>query len=144
MIVYAVVRAEDKGDALIEGKAVFESLVHSSDKGHPLFDYYVTFDVEGSPAAGKVRWGDLPEAARVASEDGQELVDRMKTALIGHQETPDKEPESVLDGEFPDGTPYFIYDQECDPVLTPAALDELLSADHTTKQVWIVPADVHF
>ena len=49
---------------------LFEPLVRDS-----LFDYYVTFDQDGSGVAGRDRWGDLPVVAEAETEEGRDLID---------------------------------------------------------------------
>lgn len=50
MVIAALVRAEDEGAALDEAKSVFDGLAESGD-----FDYYTTFDENGTEVSGRGR-----------------------------------------------------------------------------------------
>jgi hypothetical protein len=76
MVIYSLVEASTQDEALATGKTVFDRLVGDSPHATAVFDYYVTFDESGTSVAGKARWGDLPVAAPVESDDGQELLER--------------------------------------------------------------------
>ena len=76
MVIYALVEASTHDDALVTGRAVFDRLVGADPHSCAVFDYYVTFDEEDTSVAGKARWGELPTAAPVDSDDGQDLLDR--------------------------------------------------------------------
>ena len=76
IVIYTLVEASTRDDAVATGKAVFDRLVGADPHGGAVFDYFVTFDQEGTTVAGKARWGDLPVAARVDSDKGQELLER--------------------------------------------------------------------
>src|SRR6056297_2206114 len=75
MVIYALVEASTHDDALATGKTVFDRLVGADPHAGAVFDYYVTFDEEDTTVAGKARWGELPVAAPVDSERGQDLLD---------------------------------------------------------------------
>ncbi|MEM3453336.1 MAG: hypothetical protein QW835_06920 [Candidatus Hadarchaeum sp.] len=66
VLIAAIVEANDKIDALNQGKKIFDDLVDRSD-----FDYYATFD---DPSAGQ-RWSRLPYAARLTSKEGKDLLE---------------------------------------------------------------------
>lgn len=70
MVIYALVEASTQDEALSAGRAVFDRLVGAVPHAGAVFDYYVTFDEEDTTVAGTARWGDLPVAAPVESEDG--------------------------------------------------------------------------
>jgi len=72
MVIYALVEVSTEDEALSTGKAVFERLVGADPHACAVFDYFVTFDDEDTTVAGKARWGDLPIAAAVDSEKGQD------------------------------------------------------------------------
>ncbi|MFC6799562.1 hypothetical protein [Haladaptatus sp. DYSN1] len=76
MVIYTLVEASTHNDALATGKTVFDRLVGADPHSSAVFDYYVTFDEEDTTVAGKARWGDLPAAAPVGSDDGQDLLDQ--------------------------------------------------------------------
>ncbi len=72
MVIYVLVEAPTQNDALTTGKTVFDRLVGADSHSSAVFDYYVTFDEEDTTIAGKARWGELPTAAPVDSDDGQQ------------------------------------------------------------------------
>ncbi|MFC6768190.1 hypothetical protein [Natrinema soli] len=76
MVIYALVEASTHDDALATGKTVFDRLVGTDPHAGAVFDYYVCFDEEDTSVAGKARWGELPTAAPVDSDDGQDLLER--------------------------------------------------------------------
>ena len=59
MVIYALVEASTHDEALATGKTVFDRLVGADPHAGAVFDYYVTFDKEGTSIAGKARWGYL-------------------------------------------------------------------------------------
>ena len=161
MIIYALVEAPTQHDALVEGKAVFDRLVGANHHACAVFDYYCTFDEEDTTVAGKARWGDLPTAAPVDSDDGQNLLhrgwnatkeeferslDRVKEAL---DELSDEEIMRDEDlarhafhqvGEY-DGPTIFLYNEYANGIRHREQLDRVLEE---SEELWIVPADVHF
>ncbi|ELZ78922.1 hypothetical protein C456_01332 [Haloferax volcanii DSM 14919] len=62
-IIYALVTASTTDQALSRTADVFDQ-------------HYVTVDDDSTTVAGSARWGDLPVAEPVDSEDGQELLER--------------------------------------------------------------------
>jgi len=76
MVIYALVEASTENEALAAGKTVFTRLVGAEPHSCVVFDYFVTFDEEDTSVAGKARWGELPPAAPVDSDDGQDLLER--------------------------------------------------------------------
>jgi len=76
ILFHALVEASAHGDALATGKTLFDRLVGADPHAGAVFDYHVIFDEEDTSVAGKARWGDLPTAAPVDSDDGQDLLDR--------------------------------------------------------------------
>jgi len=76
MVIYALVEESTHDDALATGKTVFDRLVGADPHAGAVFDYHVTFDEEDTSVAGTARWGELPTAAPVDSDDGQELLER--------------------------------------------------------------------
>ncbi|WP_394348756.1 hypothetical protein [Haloterrigena sp. H1] len=71
-----MVEASTAEEALSTGQTVFDRLVGAEPHSCAVFDYYVTFDEEDTTVAGKARWGDLPTAAPVTSDEGEELLER--------------------------------------------------------------------
>ena len=76
MVIYTLVEASTQDDALATGKTVFDRLVGTVPHADAVFDYYVTFDDDETTVAGTVLWGDLPVAAPMESDEGEELLDR--------------------------------------------------------------------
>ncbi len=72
MIIRACVYAKNEEDALDKAKVIFERLC--GEGGQP-FDYYKTFDEEGSPVSGKGRWGNITPVALATSQEGKKLID---------------------------------------------------------------------
>ena len=75
MVIYTLVEASPHDD-LATGKTVFDRLVGADPHATGVFDYYVIFDENDTTVAGKARWGDLPTAAPIDSDDGQALLNR--------------------------------------------------------------------
>lgn len=77
-LIRAIVYADDKDEAIQTAKSrVFEPLTRGPN-GISTFDYYITLDHEEGEhgIAGADRWGhDLPAAAPVDSDEGQELIE---------------------------------------------------------------------
>jgi len=76
MVIYALVEASTENEALAVGKTVFNRLVGAKPHSCAVFDYFVTFDEGDTSIAGKARWGELPAAAPVDPDDGQDLLDQ--------------------------------------------------------------------
>lgn len=76
MVIYTLVEASTRDDALVTGKTMFDRLVVAVPHAGAVFDYYVTFDEDETAVAGTARWGDLPIAASVESDEGEELLER--------------------------------------------------------------------
>jgi hypothetical protein len=161
MVIYALVEASTHDDALATGKSVFDRLVGADPHAGAVFDYYVTFDVEDTSVAGKARWGELPTAAPVDSDDGEDLLkrgweatkeefernlDRVKEAI---EELSDEEimrDEDLARHAFHkvgayDGPTVFLYTEHGPGIRHRGQLHRLLEE---SEELWIVPADVHF
>lgn len=161
MVVYTLVEASTRDDALATGKTVFDRLVGAVPHAGAVFDYYVCFDANETTVAGTARWGDLPVAAAVESEEGEELLergweatkdefqrnlDRVKEAL---DKRSDEEIMRDVDlarhafhqvGAY-DGPSVFLYDEHGSGIRHRGQLDRILEE---SENLWIVPADVHF
>jgi len=77
-IIYAIVIGESRDEALGNAQITFDKLVGATEGGRKVFDYYTTFEVdedEQSPVSGAGRWGNMPKAAPIDTEDGQEMLD---------------------------------------------------------------------
>jgi len=161
IVIYALVEASTHNDALATGKTVFDRLVGAAPHSCAVFDYYVTFEKEETTVAGKARWGELPTAAPVDSDDGQELLDRGWKATKGEFERNLERVKEALDelsdeaimrdedlarhafhqvGAY-DGPTIFLYDEYANGIRHRGQLDRLLEE---SAELWIVPADVHF
>jgi hypothetical protein len=161
MVIYALVEASTQNDALATGKTVFDRLVGADPHSSAVFDYYVCFDEENTTVAGKARWGDLPAAAPVDSDDGQNLLDqgweatkeefernleRVKEAIDELSDEEIMRDEDLARHAFHqvgayDGPSVFLYDQHATGIRHREHLDRLLEE---SEDLWIVPADVHF
>ena len=64
-LIYALVEAPSRDDALASGNAAFDRLVGVGSDTAAVFDYYVTFDDETASVAGTARWGELPVVASI-------------------------------------------------------------------------------
>lgn len=71
MIIRAIVYANDKNEALIQAKNVFNSLTENQEP----FDYYTLFNNNESQVSGKARWGNLTPVALASSKEGKKLID---------------------------------------------------------------------
>ncbi|MGB9955128.1 hypothetical protein ACOZ4B_01840 (plasmid) [Haloferax prahovense] len=160
-IIYALVTASTTDQALSRAADVFDQLAGAAPHAEAVFDYYVTFDDDSTTVAGSARWGDLPVAAPVGSEDGQELlesgwqattrefernlervregVDDLDAAAIMRDEDLVRHACHNL-GAYR-GPAVYLYDEFADGIRHRERLEQLVgSNDH----LWIVPADVHY
>ncbi|WP_435349213.1 hypothetical protein [Haloarchaeobius sp. HRN-SO-5] len=160
-LIYALVEAQSRDDALAEGKATFDRLVGATPQESAVFDYYVTFDMDSKSVAGRSRWGNLPVAARVDSTRGAGLLARGWDATVEEFERNlEKVRESIDDCTTEDvmhdknlvrhacynlgafrGPSLFLYDGHGDGIRNRAHLDRVLDSP---GEIWIVPADVHY
>ncbi|MDS0301169.1 hypothetical protein NDI76_20745 [Halogeometricum sp. S1BR25-6] len=161
MVIYALVEASTRDDAVATGKAVFDRLVGADPHAGAVFDYYVCFDEENTTVAGKARWGDLPAAAPVGSDNGQNLLnrgweatkeefernlERVKEAIDDLSDEEIMRDEDLARHAFYqvgayDGPSVFLYDQHATGIRHREQLDRLLES---SEDLWVVPADVHF
>ncbi|GGN25940.1 hypothetical protein [Halarchaeum nitratireducens] len=161
LVIYALVEASTEDEALDAGKSVFRQLVGAEPQSGAVFDYFVAFDEEDTTVAGSARWGELPTAAPVDSDDGEDLLergweatkeefernlDRVKEAI---EELSDEEimrDEDLARHAFHqvgayDGPTIFLYTEHGTGIRHRGQLDRLLEE---SEELWIVPADVHF
>jgi len=161
MVIYTLVEASTRDDAVDTSKVVFDRLVGADPHAGSVFDYYVCFDEENTTVAGKARWGDLPAAAPVDSDDGQDLLDRgweaTKEEFEHNLERVKEAIDELTDEEIMhdenlarhafhqvgayDGPSVFLYDQHATGIRHLGQLDRLLEE---SEDLWIAPADVHF
>ncbi|WP_227357675.1 hypothetical protein [Haladaptatus salinisoli] len=160
-VIYALIEAPTEETALACAKAAFDRLVGADPDNAAIFDYYVLFDDERSSVAGKARWGELPVVAPVDSDDGAQLLERGWKATKQEFERNLERVRTVVN-EFSDnefmhdkdlarhacynlgayrGPSLYLYTEFGDAIRNRDHLEHVLSAD---KQVWIIPADVHY
>jgi len=161
MVIYALVEASTENEALVAGKTVFNRLVGAEPDSCAVFDYFVTFDKEDTSVAGTARWGELPTAAPVDSDDGRDLLERgweatkeeFERNLDRGKEAIDElsDEEIIRDEDLArhafhkvgayDGPTIFLYTEHGTGIRHRGQLDRLLEE---SEELWIVPADVHF
>jgi hypothetical protein len=161
MVIYALVEESTHDDALATGKSVFDRLVGADPHAGAVFDYHVTFDEEDTSVAGKARWGELPTAAPVDSDAGQDLLergweatkeefernlDRVKEAIDELSDEEIMRDEDLARHAFHqvgayDGPTIFLYNEYANGIRHREQLDRVLEE---SEELWIVPADVHF
>ena len=154
-----LVEASTHDDALATGKAVFNRLVGADP--HAAADHYVCFDEDETLVAGKAQWGELPTAAPVGSDDGQDLLERgwaaTKGAFERNVERVNDTLDELSDGETMrdedlarhafhrldayDGPASSLYNEHPNGIRHRERLDRVLGE---SEELWIVPADVHF
>jgi hypothetical protein len=161
MLIYALVEASHRDEALAASKSAFDRLTGAGPDCAPVFDYYVTFDQDGTSVAGTARWGELPVAASINSEEGQHLLDRgwqateqefqrnLERVKQGLEEYSDEAIMCDKDlirhachqlGAY-EGSSVFLYDEFGGGIRHRDRLDMILDG---SDDLWIVPADVHF
>ncbi|WIV68893.1 hypothetical protein [Natrialbaceae archaeon AArc-T1-2] len=161
MVIYTLVEASTRNDAVATGKAVLDRLVRADPHGGTVFDYFVTFDQEGSTVAENARWGDSPVATRVDSDEVQEPLERGWDATKSKFQRNLKRVREALDklsddeimrnrglarhafhqvGAY-DGPSIFLYDECGCGIWHRGQLDRVLEE---SEELWIVPVDVHF
>ena len=92
MVIYAIVYAENEYQAMRQARKVFRSLCGEKRP----FDYYTTFDEDGSQTSGKGRWGDLTPVARASSEEGKRYIEQaMKSTRDEFQRNLDEVKQSI-------------------------------------------------
>jgi len=162
MVIYSLVEASTEDEALSTGKTVFDRLVGADPHAGAVFDY--PRDVRRgirSVRCGKARWGELPTAAPVNSDDGQDLLergwkatkeefernlDRVKEAIDELSDEEIMRDEDLARHAFHqvgayDGPAIFLYTEHGTGIRHRGQLDRLLEE---SEELWIVPADVHF
>jgi len=155
LLIYALVEASTEDEALAAGKSVFRQLVGAEPQSGAVFDYFVAFDEEDTTVAGSARWGDLPVAAPVESDEGEELLergweatkeefkrnlDRVKEAIEEHSDEDLARHAFHQVGAY-DGPTIFQDTEHGTGIRHRGQLDRLLEE---SEELWIVPADVHF
>jgi hypothetical protein len=161
MVIYTLVEASTEDDALSTGKTVFDRLVGAVPHAGAEYDYYICYDNDETSVAGTARWGDLPVAAPVNSDEGEELLergweateeefqrnlDRVKEALNELSDEEIMRDEDLARHAFHqvgayDGPSVFLYDEHGSGIRHRGQLDRILDE---SDDLWIVPADVHF
>jgi len=160
MVIYSLVEASTEDEALSTGKTVFDRLVGADPRWRRL---RLPRDVRrgGYVRCGKARWGELPTAAPVNSDDGQDLLergwkatkeefernlDRVKEAIDELSDEEIMRDEDLARHAFHqvgayDGPAIFLYTEHGTGIRHRGQLDRLLEE---SEELWIVPADVHF
>jgi len=138
------------------GLTPVEGYVRYSESSSPLVVVY-----SRQRDAGKARWGELPTAAPVASDNGQALLergweatkeefernlDRVKEAIDELSDEEIMRDEDLARHAFHkvgayDGPTIFLYTEHGTGIRHRGQLDRLLEK---SEVLWIVPADVHF
>lgn len=129
MVIYALVEASSEVEALAKAIEVFKPMTGRKREPGPIFDYFVTFDKDDTRVAGKARWGDLPIAAPIDSDEGQELV------KSGWKAT-----KNLIESNY-SMTRVPLYNQQGERIMNREQLDILLEE---SDGLWIVPADTHY
>ena len=161
-VIHALVDAQTRGDALgVARGSVFDRLVGATRESRREFDYYVTFDEEDTTVAGKARWGDLPVAARLNSEEGRGLLARgwnatkaefernlqhVRDGLATHSDEQIMADTDLVRHHCANlgayaGPLIHLYDEFGNGIRTP---EDFVFACRDFEKPWIVPADVHF
>jgi hypothetical protein len=162
---HQLIYAPSPDEALGTARTAFDQLVGADLRDVPVFDYYVTFDEAGNGISGADRWGDLPTAARVDSEEGQALLDRgweatkqaFDDALASITEgLDDLSPEEIMHdkdsiryhcyrlGQYA-GPTISLYDEHGRGIRHRDHLEAIQTdAPPADYELWIVPADVHY
>jgi len=150
------------------GKTVFDRLVGADPHSSAVFDYYVSFDEENTTVAGKARWGDLPAASPLTrtmdgtySTKGGKRRKKSSSAIERVKEAIDELSDEIMRDENLSRHAFHqvgAYDQgpfgrsfdRAIGVPVRSARDRhppswtAGSTPRREKNLWIVPADVHF
>ena len=161
MLISALVEASHQDEALAASNSAFDQLTGARSDCAPVFDYYVTFDEDGTIVAGRARWGELPVAVPVDTDEGQQLLergwqatdqefqrnlDRIKEGLEEYSDEAIMRDEDLIRhachqlGAY-EGSSIFLYDEFGGGIRDRDRLDAILDG---SDDLWIVPADVHF
>ncbi|QLC35550.1 hypothetical protein EFA46_015065 (plasmid) [Halarchaeum sp. CBA1220] len=161
MLIYALVEASTRDEALAAGRSAFDRLVGVAPDANAVFDYYVTFDEADVTGAGKARWGERPAAAPIESDAGEDLLEAGWEATI---EAFEQNLTAVREGldELNDeaimrdedlvrhachnlgtyrGPSVVLYDEHGQGVRDRDRLKRILDG---VESCWIVPVDVHY
>jgi len=162
-IIYAIVVAESKEDALGLGKSVFDQLVGVGQHSTPVFDYYTTFDDHSSTVSGPARYGEKPSAVPINDPRGARMLHRgwkytkaefdrnMNNIREGLETYSNEEIREDIDADmvryYMDcvgqyrGPSIRLYSEHGEGIRNRRNLDQILEG---SDDLWIVPADVHF
>ena len=161
MLIYALVEASIRDEALAAGSSAFDRLVGVTPDADAVFDYYVTLDETDVTGAGEGRWGEQPAAAPVESDAGEDLLEAGWEATI---EAFEQNLAAVREGldELDDeaimrdedlvrhachnlgayrGPSVVLYDEYEQGIRDRERLHRILDG---AESCWIVPADVHY
>ncbi len=166
-LIYALVRSTDEFEespeelALETAKLAFDKLVGVGVDNTPVFDYYTTFDDSDSRVSGPARYGDMPAALKVDSEEGQQMLEKAwestVSAFESNMERVRRQLDELTDEEIMNdvsnsryllnttsrwkGSSVYLYNSHGQGITTERDLNYNLN---NTDGLWIVPADAHF
>ena len=164
MLIQGLVYAEDEDEALETAKQdVFDPLVW-----HRTFDYYVTFDQDGSGVAGRDRWGPLRAAAPAETDIGEQQIRTGWKSTVDQYETSFDRIEEFLQEHETDefwedfetyhdyrhyfdivsesqGPSTYLYDHQGLGIRNQNQLEDAYQQpENQDKELYVVPADVHY
>ena len=167
-VIYAIVPATTAKEAIDSARHIFNRLTENQQP----FDYYQMFDTEGSSVSGKGRWGNIPVALQCKSPEGKKMIEEawngqreeflrniksLRKAVEKYSDADlfaakfDKSDTDTLEtprmfryvchslGQY-EGPEIALYDGDGCGITDAEYLDKFLQ----DKDMWIVPADVHF
>ena len=166
-LIYALVPSTDEFPespeemALATATHAFDKLVGIGDYSSQVFDYYTTFDDNTSRCSGPTRYGDLPMAVGLDSDEGQRMLQEAWESTVSDFKNNLQRIREFLDELDDDeimnnvassrraiehtarrsGPGVSLYDEHGRGITTQADLDYILENE---DDLWIVPADVHY
>jgi len=160
-VIYAIVEASTKNDALTIGNHVFNRVVNGQTYTASVFDYYVCSNRDGLRLAASDRSEDIPPAAPVDSEEGQQMVerawtetrDRFEQHLVKIRQTLETRSDEQILNDVDDvrkrfrelgvqgGLSILLYNEHGTGIRTQDELNQALAA---SDNLWIVSADVYY
>lgn len=161
MVIRAIVFATSQDEALEKGKEVFDKLTHGED-GSAGFDYYTTFDEQGTTVSGEARWGAMPPASPIISKKGRQLMvgglaanrrDFLRSLAEVKKEIMAKTPRELFEGDsmfgyyakclyLEAGSSCWLYDDEGSPIRNKTQLRETLAGGYGVTHATYRPEKV--
>lgn len=124
-VVFAVVEAASKYEAIAKGTAAFNRLVDNEDD--PIDSVQLVDEFETEPAPFLIRrWSELPPAATASSESGQRLLNQAQVRATNAE-----------DGTK-EGANTFLYDETGAPIPLTDESQSVLQQE--SADVWLIPA----